>query len=220
MSPLVTFSAKLPSVNAANWPTIRMSARESPPSSARSMRILERYGTNSASAVLTSDSASTAARRRQCGATYPSARRRSRSSNGKQLPRRSGRAARRRHEDDVRHVGAEVHGPEQLEVGGRVAVDGAAGGGDVELAAVRSDDQPHARPAGELGLADDAARLEIERPELVVADFTVNAVRALAIRREPERHRLARTEGIEVELAVGQIHSGDAHLRPVIHRVI
>src|SRR5579885_3381100 len=106
--------------------------------------------------------------------------------------------ARRRNENDVRHVRAEVDLAEMLEVGGRVAVDRRAGGRDVELAAVRAHHETHARPAVELRLAQHSARIEIERPELIVAGLAVNAVGALAIRRQAEAHGLTRPERIKV----------------------
>src|SRR3954465_105762 len=94
--------------------------------------------------------------------------------------------ARRRNDDHVRHVRAEVDLAQVLEVGGRVAIDGRSRGGDVELAAVGAHHEPHAGAAVEFGLADDAPRVEVEGPELVIPDFAVDAVRPLAIGREAE----------------------------------
>src|SRR3954465_13479727 len=110
----------------------------------------------SAATVLVSESASTSASFRQCGATYASARRRSLSSRDKILSRR--RRARRRDQDDVRLIGAEVHLAEVAEVLGGIAIDRAAGDVDVQLIAVRADDEPHARPPREFHLAEHTAR--------------------------------------------------------------
>src|SRR3954470_10053602 len=130
----------------------------------------------SAATVLASDNTTTTNRRRHWGATWPSARRRSLSNSGT-LPLGTLRG----HDDDVRHVGAQIDLSEVLEVARRVAIDRRAGRRDVQLAAVGADDESHARTSGEFRFPDDASRIEIERPELVVADLVVDSVGALAI---------------------------------------
>ena len=179
------------------------------------MRRRDRYGMYSAITVLTSDNPSTNTSRRQYGVTYASARRRSVSSNFNGYLCVVGA---RGNDDHVRHVRAQIDRAEVGESVGGVAVDRAAGGRDVELTAVRAHDEPHARAARELRLAEHAMRLEVERPELVVADFVVDAVRALAIGRQAEAHADARSERVEVELPIDEIHSRDAHLGATVDR--
>src|SRR5262245_30015537 len=148
----------------------------------------------SARTVESRDSTSTSDSERQYGSTYASALRSSFDFGDVLIqpwPRaRAGRSA-PRDQDPAGHVGLHVEGAEQLVRARVVAVDRAARDADVELRAVRADHQPHAGAAAEGDLGVHAAALEVERPELVVADLVVDPVRAVAPRREREAHLLA-----------------------------
>src|SRR5262245_44379166 len=88
-----------------------------------------------------------------------------------------------REEEQPRHVACEGYGSQQLERRGVVEIDRVARLIDVDRLAVARDAQRHTRPAAERRAVDHAVRLEIERPELVLADVTEQAIGALVVAR-------------------------------------
>src|SRR5688572_11133413 len=112
-------------------PTMARSMPRSRARSARSTSSLERYGSASDNAVPSNDSATTAPSRRQYGAMYASVRRMSRSTTGTGLSGAAGSGGWcARNQNHTCHVGAEVDGAYEAEVGHIVEVDRRARGVD------------------------------------------------------------------------------------------
>src|SRR3954468_9217084 len=93
-------------------------------------------------------------------------------------------------DDEPTHILAKVDCPQLLERLRVVDVDGGTGRVDVELAPVRARWEPHPWPPLELRALGDPSPLEVEGPELVVADLLAEAIAAAPAGREPEVHRL------------------------------
>src|SRR5690349_4843376 len=124
---------------------------------------------------------STSVSRRQYGLTKPSAHLRSRSS------RRAMSGGLRRHYEEIRGGVAVERDRSHVLIARRVVqIDGVAGVVDVEDLPVRAGFEGHARTPRKLGAPRDTMILEIERPELIVADLVHEAVAHLPSRRHRE----------------------------------
>src|SRR5512132_2198135 len=104
------------------------------------------------------------------------------------------RRRRREYEELSRHVAVERDGAQILIGRGVVQVDRVAGYVDVQHLAVGARLQAHPRTPLELDAVREAMVLEIELPELVVADLVIQAVGALAIGRDREADRRRRSQ--------------------------
>src|SRR5687767_13541729 len=119
-----------------------------------------------------------------------------------------------------RHVRIECDGAQVLVVRGIVEIDGVTGLINIEDLAVGAGLKCHARASGKLRLAVQAPVLQIESPKFISSNLLHQAVTVLATRGKRKADKSGRTEGIEIDALLWQIHSGHSHQAAVLHGVL